>query len=129
MNSARRATELALILIKAAPLRSAAGALRAALWLEAPLARARQLDAPSRLTKVAHPRFGLSGVDRNPSRGLRVAYGDGLRPLPTEPGRESPVGRQLSGMGTFRYGIMAAWLSTRAGRTQSTDTSKTRATP
>jgi nucleotidyltransferase AbiEii toxin of type IV toxin-antitoxin system len=38
---------------------------------------------------VAHPGFRLSGVGRNPSRALCVAYGDGLRPLPTEPGRES----------------------------------------
>jgi len=85
------------------------GALRAALWLEAPLARARQLDAPSRLAKPAHPAFGLSGVDRNPSRALRVAYGDGLRPLPTEPGRESPVvgsyrGWARSGTASWRRG-------------------------
>jgi hypothetical protein len=50
---------------------------------------------------VAHPAPRLSGVGRNPSRALRVAYGDGLRPLPTEPGRESPefgsYGKQTGG--------------------------------
>jgi hypothetical protein len=33
------------------------------------------------------PASRLSGVGRNPSRALRVAFGDGLRPLPTEPAR------------------------------------------
>jgi hypothetical protein len=49
------------------------GALRAALWLEAPLARARQLDAVTGLVKWLIPASRLSGVDRNPSRALRVA--------------------------------------------------------
>ena len=105
------------------------GALRAALWLEAPLARARQLDAPSRLTKVAHPRFRI--IRRRPepveSATRRLRRWPAATPDRTRP-RVAGC-RQLSGMGTFRYGIMAAWLSTRAGRTQSTDTSKTRATP
>jgi len=48
----------------------------------------------------------LSGVDRNSSRALRVAFSDGLRLLPTEPGRESPVhgsyrGRDLRDMSTL----------------------------
>jgi hypothetical protein len=82
---------------------------RRALALGAPRARARQLDSPSRLIGVAHPRFRLSGVDRNPSTALRVACGDGLRPLPTEPGRESPV---LAAVGEAR-GVVASWRAHR----------------
>ena len=48
-------------------------ALRAALRLEAPLARARQLDAACRLIRWPIPASRLSGVARNPSRALRVA--------------------------------------------------------
>src|SRR6266487_1519898 len=49
------------------------GAARAALWLEAPRARARQLEARSRLTRWLIPASRLSSVARNPSRALRVA--------------------------------------------------------
>jgi hypothetical protein len=50
----------------------------------------QDVRARTAFAQEAHPGFRLSGVSRNPSRALCVAYGDGLRPLPTEPGRESP---------------------------------------
>jgi hypothetical protein len=49
------------------------GAARAALWLEAPRARERQIDAACRLSRWLIPAPRLSGVARNPSRALRVA--------------------------------------------------------
>jgi hypothetical protein len=50
------------------------GALRAALWLEAPRARARQLRATGSLTAGGDSLApSLSGVGRNPSRTLRIA--------------------------------------------------------
>jgi hypothetical protein len=55
------------------------GAARAAFWLEAPLARARQLGAASQLIRVGLSSDSrLSGVGQNPPRALRVARGDGL---------------------------------------------------
>jgi hypothetical protein len=39
---------------------------------------------------VGSSRFPIVRRRRNPSRALRVAYGDGLRPLPTEPDRKTP---------------------------------------
>jgi hypothetical protein len=54
-----------------------------------PRARARRTEWTS-MPRWLIPASRLSAVDRNPSRALRVASGDGLRPSLTEPGRESP---------------------------------------
>ena len=54
--------------------------------LGAPLARTR-IEAATQVIRRPIPASRLSGVGRNPSRALRVAFGDGLRPLPTEPAR------------------------------------------
>jgi hypothetical protein len=84
----------------AAPLRSAArryphGAARAALWLEAPRARARQPDASTRLTRGGSSPLpdspASAGTRRGRSASPAAMWRDGLRPPPTEPGRESPV--------------------------------------
>jgi hypothetical protein len=51
------------------------GAARAALWLEARAHGRAQMYARTAFAQVAHPGFRLSGVGRNPSRALCVAYG------------------------------------------------------
>jgi len=98
--------------IKAAALRFAASALPAPRSGLRPRAHGRArpkqpADWPGRL--IPFPR--LSGVDRNPSRALRVACSDGLRPLPTESGRESLVAGAIGdGSGSGMKLSTAAWM-------------------
>jgi hypothetical protein len=73
-------------LVRADQARLRCGALLAALWPGGPARRTR-LEAATQVIRRPIPASRLSGVGRNPSRALRVAFGDGLRPLPTEPAR------------------------------------------
>ena len=71
------------------------GAARAALWLEAPRARARQLGAVSPFLSWLIPASQFSGVARNPSRALRVA----TRWPAATPDRTRP---RVAGSGSYR---------------------------